>query len=477
MRKIILIAILGLLALPLGASAETPSVPESRQQITLSFAPLVKQAAPAVVNIYTERLVQQRTSPLFADPFFRQFFGNMLPPGFDRQRLENSLGSGVIVRPDGLIVTSNHVIRDADQIRVVLSDRREFPASVVTTDEHSDIAVLHVDVKSEKLPFLELKDSDEAEIGDLVLAIGNPFGVGQTVTSGIISAVAHGAVGSSDLDYFIQTDAAINPGNSGGALVTMDGKLVGVNTAIYSRDGGNMGIGFAVPSNMVRVVMNAVQEGRKTILRPWLGIGSQEVTPELASSMNMAQPAGVLVNSVHSDSPAAKAGLRVGDVIVAINGRAIEDAQSFHYRVATLPVGSTATFGIQRKGQKSDIPVILIAPPETPARERTTVTGNNPLAGAVIENLSPAVIEENNIHGIEHGVVITAIKDGSVVQNIGLQPGDVVVSVNGDKVSSVNDVLTFVKRETHSWRVTVQRGDNNMTIVVAANITYGGFHE
>ncbi len=283
-------------------------MPQSRQQMTLSFAPLVKQVAPAVVNIYTERLVQQRVSPLFADPFFRQFFGNMLPPGFNRQRLENSLGSGVIVRSDGLIVTSNHVIEGADQIRVVLADRREFDAKIMLSDDHSDLAVLRVDVKNEKLPFLELKDSDEAEIGDLVIAIGDPFGVGQTVTSGIISAVAHGAVGSSDLDYFIQTDAAINPGNSGGALVTMDGKLVGINSAIYSRDGGNLGIGFAVPSNMVRVVLNAVAQGRKNIVRPWLGIGNQEVTPELASSMNMAQPSGVLVNLRSIRQPGGQGG-------------------------------------------------------------------------------------------------------------------------------------------------------------------------
>lgn len=446
------------------ASAQTEMVPQSRGQVTLTFAPLVKQAAPAVVNIYARKLIQQRVSPLFEDPFFHQFFQGALPPGFSRQRLENSLGSGVIVRADGLIVTSNHVISGADQIRVVLSDRREFDAVVVATDEHSDLAVLRIDAKN--LPHLDLKDSDEIEVGDLVLAIGNPFGVGKTVTSGIVSAVTHRAVGASDLDYFIQTDAAINPGNSGGALVTMDGKLVGINAAIYSQSGGNLGIGFAVPSNMVRVVLTAVEQGKKNIIRPWLGIEGQEVTAELAESMNMTQPTGVLVNGIHSASPAVKAGLHVGDVIVSVKGHPVEDMEAFRYRVATLPIGTTVDLEVMRKEQRLSLQMELIAPPENPPREATLVTGNNPLVGATLENLSPAVSEELGLHGIEHGVVIARLKESGFMADMGLQPGDVILSINGVKTTTVRDVLDAIKQRERSWRLSIQRGDNTLTMMV-----------
>ena len=461
-KTLLLLVIVCIAANPLYAQ----TVPQSKTQINLTFAPLVKQVAPAVVNIYTKRLVQQRISPLFADPLFRQLFEGSLPQGFARQRLENSLGSGVIVKPDGLIVTSNHVIQGADQVRVVLYDRREYDATVVTSDEHSDLAILRVDVKGEKLPFLELKDSDEAEIGDLVLAIGDPFGVGQTVTSGIISAIAHAPVGSSDLDYFIQTDAAINPGNSGGALVTMDGKLVGINAAIYSQSGGNLGIGFAVPSNMVRVVLSAVEQGKKNIVRPWLGVEGQKVTQELAESLNLPQPSGLLVDHLHSSSPAKKSGLQVGDVIISVNGRVVEDQEAFHYRIATLTVGSSVTLGVQRKGQKIDIPVTLIMPPEDPPREDTKVTGRNPLSGATIENLSPAVIEETGIHGVDQGVVISEIKDGSDAATVGLQKGDLIIAINNVKIQNVSDAVKLVKQTPGGWRVSIQRGMNTLTIMV-----------
>ncbi len=460
-----LLIILLLCAAPILADAQ--DIPQSRQQISLSYAPLVKQAAPAVVNIYTQRVVQQRISPLFEDPIFRQFFGNAMPQGMNRQRLENSLGSGVIMRSDGLIVTSNHVISGADQIRVVLSDRREFDATVVTVDEHSDLAVLRIDAKGEKLPYLEAKDSDQAEIGDLVLAIGNPFGVGQTVTSGIISAVTHRAVGGSgDLDYFIQTDAAINPGNSGGALITMDGKLVGINAAIYTKSGGNMGIGFAVPANMVRVVLSAVEHGQKNIVRPWIGIEGQALTAELATSLNIAQPTGLLVNSIHPSSPAARAGVQVGDVITALNGKPVEDVEAFRYRLATMSVGSSVDFGLLRKGQRLDVAVHLIAPPEDPPRQKALVTGLNPLGGAEIENISPAVSEEMGLRNLLHGVIVANVKEGSAAGNIGLQTGDVIASINGNKIADVQTALAVVRTAARGWRVTIQRGDEKLTIQV-----------
>ena len=455
------------LALPAIAHAEimSSSVPQTRQQITLSFAPLVKQIAPAVVNIYTQKLVQQRVSPLFEDPIFRQFFGGGLPPGFSRQRLENSLGSGVIIKSDGLIITSNHVIAGADEIRVVLSDRREFDAKIVSTDEKSDLAVLRVATKGELLPFLELKDSDDAQVGDLVLAIGNPFGVGQTVTSGIISAMAHTAVGSSDLGYFIQTDAAINPGNSGGALVTMDGRLVGINAAIFSQSGGNLGIGFAVPSNLIRGVLDGVSEGKKNIIRPWLGVDGQAVTPDLAASLNMAKPVGFLVNGIHSASPAAKAGLKIGDVIIAVNNNTVDEPESYRYRIATLAVGSVAKLAVIRKGQRIEVDVPLILPPEDPARDRTPMTGRNPLGGARVENLSPAVAEETGIRSPENGVVIMEIKEG-FAGRVGMRVGDVVLSINGANVKSVSELIKILKQPAQAWRINLKRGESILELLV-----------
>ena len=266
-------------------------LPQSREEIRLSYAPLVRKVAPAVVNIYTKRVVRQRQSIFANDPFFRRFFGKEF--GVPQNRVQNSLGSGVIVRPEGIIVTNQHVIDEADQITVVLSDRREMEASLILSDEKTDLAILRVDTKGEPLPFLKVSDSDELEVGDLVLAIGNPFGVGQSVTSGIVSALARTAEGISDFNFFIQTDAAINPGNSGGALITMDGRLVGINTAIYSRSGGSVGIGFAIPSNMVATVVDAAENGAK-VVRPWIGATFQDMSSDLAGSFGLGRPTGVM---------------------------------------------------------------------------------------------------------------------------------------------------------------------------------------
>jgi len=443
-----------------------PVVPQSRAQVTLSFAPLVKQVTPAVVNIYTQKKVLQRVSPLFGDPFFRQFFGNTLPHGMTRERMEHSLGSGVIVRADGLIVTSRHVIADADQIRVVLSDRREFDAKVVMTDEHADLALLRVDFKGETLPFLELKDSDDAQVGDLVLAIGNPFGVGQTVTMGIISALTHKAIGAGDIGYFIQTDAAINPGNSGGALVTQDGKLVGINAAIFSRDGGNMGIGFAVPSNRARLLINAMAQGKSRLQYPWAGIMGQEVSQDIATSLGMAQPTGLLVKSLHPASPAVKAGLKSGDVIMSVNGREVENPEAFRYRITALPVGSTAEVGIVRNGQKSNVRIEMIAPPENPPRNETLIAGLNPLAGAKIANISPAVSEELGLQDAQSGVVVTHVQEGSVASRIGLRAGDRLVEINHENISEVGDVVSLLKAPQEGWRIKIRRGGSDITMML-----------
>ncbi|MBT6286695.1 MAG: Do family serine endopeptidase, partial [Rhodospirillaceae bacterium] len=393
--------------------ADEKRVPASRADINLSFAPLVKSAAPAVVNIYTRRVVRsRRTSPLFNDPFFRRFFGNQFPPGSrQNQRVQNSLGSGVIVSADGLIVTNHHVIDKADEITVVLTDRREFEAEVVTRDDGTDLAVLRIKSNDEKLPFLKLRDSDTLEVGDLVLAIGNPFGVGQTVTSGIVSALARTARGVSDFGFFIQTDAAINPGNSGGALISLDGGLIGINTAIYSRGGGSNGIGFAIPSNMVATVIGSALSGGQ-VVRPWLGARGQTVDSDLARSLGLSRPSGVLINSVHPNGPAAKAGVKVGDVVVSVNAKEIADANTLKFRIATLSVGTSAAFSVMRRGQVVDISVPLQAAPEIPQRDLSLISGSNPYTGAEVANLSPALAEEISFDADAAGVVVMRVKRG-----------------------------------------------------------------
>ena len=293
------------------AHAQT-AVPQSAAQIKLSFAPIVKEAAPAVVNVYARRVVAQRqVSPFFNDPFFRRFFGDQGGFGAPRQRVERSLGSGVIISSDGIIITNHHVIKDADEVRVALADRREFDCDIVLDDERTDLAVLRIKDGSGDFPHLKFGDSDKLEVGDIVLAIGNPFGVGQTVTQGIVSAVARTHVGVSDYQFFIQTDASINPGNSGGALVDMSGNLVGINSAIYSRSGGSNGIGFAIPVNMVKLIADAARHGG-TVRRPWIGASMQAVTADIAEGMGLDRPRGVLVTRIAKASPAAKAGLKVG---------------------------------------------------------------------------------------------------------------------------------------------------------------------
>ncbi len=444
------------------------TVPQSRAQMTLSFAPLVKQITPAVVNIYTQRLVKQNVSPLFNDPFFRQFFGGDLPQGMTRQRMENSLGSGVIVRADGLVITTRHVIANADQIRVVLSDRREFDAKVAVSDERTDLAILRMEAKGEAFPFLELKDSDEALVGDLVLAVGNPFGVGQTVTSGIISALTHKSIGAGDLGYYIQTDAAINPGNSGGALVTMDGKLIGINAAIFSRDGGNMGIGFAIPSNMAKLLMTAAAQGKSAYKHPWTGIEGQEMTQGIATSLGLAQPSGFLVKSVYPLSPAAKAGLKSGDVIVSVNGKEIIDPGAFSYRIGALPIGSTAELGLIRGGQRTALKFDLIPAPEIPARDTTTITGENPFAGAEIANISPALAEEMDLANVQKGVVVTNVKDGTVAARVGIKRGDILAAVNDQALDDVDKALKILRQSPHAWKLIIKRGGNNITVVLGA---------
>lgn len=442
-------------------------VPRSAGELTLSFAPVVAQATPAVVNVYASRTVESRpVSPFFDDPFFRRFFGDPQGGfGGQRQRVESSLGSGVVISANGTIVTNFHVIANADEVRVALADRREFDADIVLKDERTDLAVLKVRGLQGELPYLEFADSDGLQVGDIVLAIGNPFGVGQTVTQGIVSAVARTRVGVSDYQFFIQTDAAINPGNSGGALVDMQGRLVGINTAIYSRSGGSNGIGFAIPANMVRFVAGAA-EGDGKVQRPWLGATLQSVSAEIAEALGLDRPTGVLVTAVFAGSPAERAGLKVGDLITAVGGAEVSDPDSFGYRFANRNIGATVPFAVLRPGGAVTLDVALEPPPETVPRDPRRIRGFSPFAGATVLNLSPAVAEELRLDASETGVVISELAAGSPAARVGLQPGDVVVSINGREIGSTRELARAAEADPGIWRLEIRRAGRLLRIAL-----------
>jgi len=464
-RYLLLALVLAVLPLA-GAAAQQRATPADKQQIMLSFAPIVRKAAPAVVNIYTKRVVEERrVSPFFDDPFFRRFFGNDAPMGGSRKRMENSLGSGVIVRSDGIVVTNYHVIKDADEITVILNDRREFDADILVKDERSDIAVLRINVHGEKLPFLEFGDADALEVGDLVLAIGNPFGIGQTVSSGIVSGLARTEVGITDFRSFIQTDAAINPGNSGGALVSMDGKVVGINTAIFSRTGGSVGIGFAVPVNMVQTVVRSAVTG-KPLVRPWLALRGTEVTADIASAIGLEHPTGVMVEAVQPNSPAERAGLKRGDVIVDVDGKVVDDLQGLRFRLATRLIGDTVTLGVRRNGRYVKARFELMAPPEIPPRNLTVLRGKHPLSGAKVLNLSPAVAVEVGFDESAVGVLVIEVARGSWASRIGLRPGDIILTVNDRKIARVRDVTTATEAPRDRWYLEIRRANKKLRIEV-----------
>ncbi len=456
-----LAAVVGLLiaiGVPGWATGETKAVPESRTQVELSFAPVVKRVAPAVVNIFAKRTVRQRSvSPFFNDPFFKRFFGdNFGMFGVPRERILNSLGSGVIVSEDGLIVTNHHVIKGGDEITVVLNDRREFPAELVLSDERTDLAVLRIDPNGKRLPIVRFRDSDDVEVGDIVLAIGNPFGVGQTVTSGIVSATARTQVGISDFSFFIQTDAAINPGNSGGALVTLDGKLLGINTAIYSRTGGSIGIGFAIPANMVRTVVAGALSGG-VLVRAWSGLLGQPLTQDLAEGFGLEAPDGVIVTKVYPGGPADRAGVRKGDIIRALDGQAVADVDAFRYRVATREVGGAADLEVWRDRGSLTFKLPLAAAPETPPRDETPLKGEQPLAGAVIANLSPALAEELDKSGAWEGVIVIKVTRGSPAHRLRFRPGDIILAVNRYQVTDVKGLAAELARPMARWRISFNR--------------------
>jgi Do/DeqQ family serine protease len=425
-------------------------VPFGREEIELSFAPLVKRTAPAVVNVYASSKVRVQ-SPFMDDPFFGRFFGQQMPP-----RVQSSLGSGVIVDPSGIIVTNNHVIKGADEVKVALPDGREFESKIVLKDDKVDQAVLKIKAP-DPLPTIPLGDSDALEVGDLVLAMGNPFGVGQTTTSGIISALARTHIGVSDYSFFIQTDAAINPGNSGGALINMAGQLVGINTAIYSRSGGSIGIGFAIPSNMVRAFLQSAKSGADYFERPYIGAEFQEVTPQFADALGMDKPTGALVSSVAKDGPAAEAGLKAGDVVVAMDGVKIDDPQALNFRLSTQPIGSTSTFDIVRQGEKKQVKVKLERAPAGESSKEITIDGQSPFAGAKVAALSPRLAQRLGMPTDSTGVVIVDLEDDSAAASLGFAKGDIIREVNGAEIKSAEDLEKAASRRTRLWRFTFVR--------------------
>ncbi len=431
---------------------ETKVLPESHEQMQLSFAPLVKRTASAVVNVYAERMVDRR-SPIFDDPFFQQFFGQQMP---NRTEKQSSLGSGVIVESKGIVVTNNHVIEGADDIKVALSDGREYPCDVVLKDDRVDLAVLKIKTGGD-YPSLPIGNSDAVEVGDLVLAIGNPFGVGQTVTSGIVSALARNQVVKSEFGFFIQTDASINPGNSGGALMNMKGELIGINTAIFSRGGGSNGVGFAIPANLVKVFLAAADKGASSFERPFVGATFEPVTSEVAEALGLSTPRGALVIKIIPDSPAAKAGLKPGEVISAVDGVPVEHPDALSYRLTTAGLGKTVALKVLNNGTERSVEMTLSGAPETSPRDQRTIEGNNPFAGAVVANLSPRVADELHMSAEATGVVITDVKRGSPANRLGFAPRDVIVSLNGTPVASTKDFAAALQGDPGFWRVEIDR--------------------
>lgn len=412
-------------------------------QASSGVAEIAKAVTPAVVNISSTRVVKQKgqktPGPFLNDPFFRQFFGDQffqqqMPP---RERREQSLGSGVIVASNGYIVTNNHVVAQATEIKVLLSDKREFIGKLIGTDPKTDVAVIKINASG--LPAIPWGDSDRLQVGEYAIAVGNPFGLNQTVTMGILSAVGRANVGIADYEDFIQTDAAINPGNSGGALVNIQGELIGINTAIFSQSGGYMGIGFAIPSNMVRSVMDSLIKSGK-VVRGWLGVSVQEITPELARQFGLKEPKGALLTAVEPGSPAARAGLLRGDVIVSYDGKPVSDTAHLRNQAAGTKVGKKVAIGIMRDRKELTLEAVIIE-----LQVQATKAGKehkpteNALAGLEVREISSQMRRELGIPRDLGGVIITGVQSASVASDAELSEGDVIEEVNRQPVRSVAD--------------------------------------
>lgn len=458
-------ALLGLIAVTLGggmvqtagAQDQMRQVPQSRSEVLMSYSPVVKQVSPAVVNIFTKRIINTQPSPLLDDPFFSFFFGGGRG-GVPQERVQGSLGSGVLVKNDGTIITNYHVIKGAQLIQVQLADRREFEAEVELVDERTDLAVLKINAGDENLPIIELANSDDVEVGDIVLALGNPFGVGQTVTTGIVSATSRTTGGVNDLNFFLQTDAAVNPGNSGGALVGLDGRLMGINTAIFSRSGGSNGIGFAIPSNMVSSVIKAL-ENNGEIVRPWVGIDGQTVDGMTADSLGLARPGGVVIDDVYPGSPAEAAGLMPSDVILMVGDREVNDLQAYQFRIATQDPTSKVRLTIFRGGKNELVEVQLTPLPEEPARNLTRMDGQHFFRDVTFGNLSPKFADELGLDPMLRGVIVTDVPRRSPAARRGLlRPGDILLSINSEPVRNIQDLRLKLQGPFDNFIYRINRG-------------------
>ncbi|HYD74085.1 MAG TPA: Do family serine endopeptidase, partial [Candidatus Binatia bacterium] len=431
----------------LAQAGPTRAAPSSRAEMQLSFAPVVTRASPAVVNVYAQRVVRSMSR----DPFFGRF---------SAPRIQQSLGSGVIVRSDGVIVTNNHVIEGAQALKVVLADRREFDAELLLADPRVDLAVLRI--RASGLPTLPYANTADAQVGDLVLAIGNPYGLEQTVTSGIISALARTDVGISDYAFFIQTDAAVNRGNSGGALVDMNGQLVGINSAIFSETGGSNGIGFAIPAEMVRRVVESAETGGRTVVRPWLGAQVEAVTQERARELGLARPEGVLVTGLYPRSAGERAGLRDGDVILSVAGVDVRDSGGVRYQFATQRPGSRVPLTVLRGGRQITLTASAEAPPGGAPQARE-LSGRHPLSGARVVTLTPATAEASGLDPFKTGVFIQELDRRGVAARIGFRPGDIIDAVNGATIRDAAQ-LDRAMAQSNSWTIGVERGGQRAEI-------------
>jgi Do/DeqQ family serine protease len=457
-------AVLALCAAVASAPAQERQVPPTREVLQYSYSPIVRKATPAVVNVYVRSRVRTSASPFANDPFFQRFFGGRGGLGLPQERIQSSLGSGVIISADGVIVTNTHVVKGGvdTQIRVALSDKREYDAKIVSQDERTDLAVLKIEKGGKDFPFLQFADSDKIEVGDVVLAIGNPFGVGQTVTSGIISALARTEMAQAETQVFLQTDAAINPGNSGGALVDMNGRLVGINTMIFSQSGGSVGIGFAIPSNLVRLFTDNALAGRK-IERPWLGGQLETVTREMAANLKLDRVSGAIIVRLTGNSPAAKAGLQLSDVIVGVDGFEVGDSHSVLYRLTTRGIGNNSRLDIIREGRHINVDVPLLPAPKPGKDDVRNLSGNHPFDGARVSNILPSVADELNLDETD-GVVIVAVRSGGVASRLDFQPGDIIVQINNDKITDVIALDELTRTPQRMWSVTIKRGGRLMKL-------------
>ncbi|WP_299288412.1 trypsin-like peptidase domain-containing protein [uncultured Tateyamaria sp.] len=455
MRRLILTVLLCVAGW--GAYAQDSTrVPNSRSEITLSFAPLVRETAPAVVNIYVKFETQAQRSPFMDDPFFERLFEGF---GQTQPRVQNSLGSGVILSADGIVVSNYHVVGQATEIRVVLNDGREYEARVLLGDRDSDLAILKIE-GVEDLPFLSLRESETVEVGELALAIGNPFGVGQTVSSGIVSGLARsGGLGAG---YFIQTDAPINPGNSGGALIDMGGQLLGVNTRILSRSGGSNGIGFAIPSDLVAAFMKQARDGNDRFLRPWAGATGQAVDADLAEMLGRDRPGGIILAGLHPASPLARAGFEVGDVVLAVDGAPVNSPSEMLFRMSVASNKDSATMTRLRGGESTDVAVALIQPPEDPPRDEITLDEDAALPGLSVARINPAVIAEINLPLGAEGVVVTDV--GVLGGRVGLRVGDILQRIDRRDIIEPVDAAAALRVARRGTTVRALRGTSRVQL-------------